>query len=49
MNMRRMASFVVLLPAGPLALIAVAFDDEATIASVVECFKNTWRRIYEKR
>lgn len=48
MNMRRMATFVVMLPTWPLAFIAAALDDEATIASVVLCFKNTWRRIYEK-
>ena len=48
MNMRRMASFVVLLPTWPLAVVAAAVDDEAEVSNVVSCFKDTWRRIYEK-
>lgn len=47
MNMRRMASFVVILPTWPLAFIAATLDDEATMSSVTSCFKNAWRRIYE--
>lgn len=48
MNIRRMIAFVVMVPTWPLAVIAAAVDDESTIANVVSCFKDTFRRIYEK-
>lgn len=48
MNIRRLISFVVMLPTWPLAILAAVADDEAEVSNVVSCFKDTWRRTYEK-
>lgn len=48
MNARRLIVFVLILPMWPLGIVAAVIDDEATVSNIIECIKDTWRRIYEK-
>ena len=48
MKIRRFVSFVLLFPTWPIVIFVAAIDNEAEVANVVSCFKQAWKRIYEK-
>ena len=48
MNIRRLLAFVVFLPSWPFAVLSAMIDDEAEVRNVLNCLKNTGRRVYEK-
>lgn len=47
MNLRRMISFVIMLPVWPFAVLAALADDEAEVSEIVAGFRGAWKRIYE--